>query len=159
MKFVSLKERVPKEELLEALVNDEVTNKGVKFENLSGSPKMRVKEKNGKIRIKCELIRREGERRDNGFIFGTAFYGKIKEKNGVTSLSGLITTELIYHLIFTALMVLFVLQCIFMKGLSVVPICLLIIDIFMFREEFKKQGIIKRYILRAVRRARENSNC
>ena len=98
-------------------------------------------------------MRPSGHKRDNGFIFGTAFYGKIKEKNGITKISGLITTELIFHFIFTVMLGVFIAQCIVMKGFSVIPVCLVIVDLFMFKEEFRKQGIIKRFILRAVNRA------
>jgi hypothetical protein len=153
MKLVNFKAPAPKAEVMRALYDDGVTNQNVEFKKLSGKPKMRIKEKGNRVRIKCELLREAGAKKDNGFIFGTAFYGKITEKNGVTKVCGLITTELIFHLVFLAMLVVFLVQCIYMNGFSVVPVCLVIADIFMFREEFRKQGIIKRYIARALRRA------
>ena len=38
-------------------------------------------------------------------------------------------------------------------GFSVVPICLLLFSLFMFKDEFKKQKLLCNYVLRAKRRA------
>ena len=153
MKLVNFKAPVTRQAVMNALSDDVGTNKNIKFEKLSGNPKIHVKDKGRAVKIKCELVRKDSSKKDNGFIFGTAFYGKITEKNGQTAVRGIITTELIFHTVFLALLIAFVVQCIVMQGFSVVPVCLAVLDIFMFREEFRKQGIIKRYIARALRRA------
>ena len=153
MKLVNFKAPISREAVMNALVDDVGTNQNVKFEKLSGKPKFHIKDKGRSVKIKCELMRVSSSKKDNGFIFGTSFYGKIIEKNGITSVKGLITTELIFHTIFVALLASFIVQCFYSKGFSIIPMCLVVFDIFMFREEFRKQGIIKRYIARSLRRA------
>ena len=106
-------------------------------------------ETGGKIKIKCEYM--GGATKDNAFIDGTVFRGKIIEKTGVTEIKGLITTAVIFHTILIAFFVAFVAVCIARQGFSIVPICLVIFDIFMYKDEFKKQGIIERYVYRAVK--------
>ena len=43
-----------------------------------------------------------------------------------------------------------VLKCIELGGFSVVPLVFLAISILMFGKEYKKQGVIKRYLYRAM---------
>ena len=150
MKFVKLKTRSTKEELLSMLSDNNRVNEKVKFNDKRGKPHMKLKEKNGKIRITCEMM--GGLTKDNGFVIGSFFYGKMKEKNGVTTLSGVILTAPIYHLLFLLMLGFFVAQCIINKGISVVPVFLVLFDMLLFKDEFKKQGYIYRYIYRAAAR-------
>ena len=64
-----------------------------------------------------------------------------------------IVLALFVHLFMFALFAVFIVMCIVNGGFNAVPVCLIVFDVFMFYREFKKQGLIKRYILRAVRRA------
>ena len=154
MKFVNMNFCAPKEEVLEILKDNERVNKNVRFDDYRGKPHMKIKEKiNGKIKITCEMI--GGPTKDNGFLVGTYFSGKLVEKNGRTRLSGVITTAPLYHLALIALVVVFIIQCFKLSGFSVVPPIIIIFDIFMFKNEFKKQGYIKRYLYRAARRLYE----
>ncbi len=156
MKFINIEYDAPREEVMRMLIDNEAVNKNVRFEEGNGKPLMKIKEKkNDKIRITCEMIGRAT--RDNGFLVGTYFSGKLIEKNGRTKLQGIILTAPIYHLALVAMLVIFILKCIDLKGLSVVPVLLVIFDIFMFKDEFKKQGYISRYLARAARRISEKN--
>ena len=152
MKFIKIASELPKEELLRALSDNEFVNGGVQFDGYV--PEMRVKKgKNNpdKIRITCEL--KNTATKDNGFLVGTYFSGKFKEKNGVTYLKGHITTAPIYHFVLALLVVFFIYRCITLKAFNPTPVILVIFDLFLFWREFKKQGLIERYIYRAFRRA------
>ena len=123
-----------------------------KYQNLN---RKYVPEKGkGRIKITCEMI--GGPTKDNGFLVGTYFSGRLVEKDGRTKLKGVITTAPIYHLFLIALVAVFIIQCFKLRGFSVVPPIIVIFDIFMFKNEFKKQGYIKRYLYRAARRMYEN---
>ncbi len=151
MGFLKIKFDATREDTLKMISDNERVNKNVRFDDESlGRPFMHVKEKNNGVHITCELI--GGNRRDNGFLVGTFFTGKLREKDGVTTLSGWLMTAPIYHLIMLALFVVFVIQCFKVGGLSVVPIFIVVFDIILFKNEFKKRGFIKRYLHRAARR-------
>ena len=150
MKFVKIRTSATKEQLLEMLSDNDRTNKGVTFDEKYGKPYFHVKENDGALRVKCEYM--GGATKDNAFVDGTAFRGRIREKNGVTTVTGAITTALIFHLFMLALLGVFVYQCIAVGGFNVVPLCLIAFDVFMFYKEFKKQGLIFRYLQRAVRK-------
>ena len=150
MKLIKLESSATKEELLTMLADNERVNKGVALDDKRGTPFMHVKEYGGRLRIKCEYI--GGASKDNAFIDGTHFSGKITEKNGRTEIKGVITTALVFHLILAAFFLAFIGVCIARRGFSIVPVCLIVFDIFMYKDEFKKQGIIERYLMRAVKR-------
>ena len=156
MKFINLQTPLPKDKLVKLLSDNEFVNDGVKFEQKLGKPRMHLKEKGeGKIRMTCELTERST--RDDSFnLLGTYFKGKITETDEGTVIKGYITTAPIYHLVWILLVLAFVAQCIRLGGFSVVPICLIVINLFMFWNEYKKQGLIERYIKRAIRRGIEN---
>jgi hypothetical protein len=156
MKFLDIKTEASKEAVLNMLCDNERTNTGVIFEPRLGKPLMHVKSNGNKLGIRCEFLDRG--KKDNGFIIGTRFWGWITEKNGYTRVNGFITTELIFHLVLLSLFTVFIVQCIHTKSFSPVPLILLIFDLYMFKDEFKKQGIIKRYILRAVRKVESDIN-
>ncbi len=154
MKFINIDFQTSKNEVMSMIMNNERVNGNARFDSDKGKPLMKFKEKNGRLKITCEMI--GGPTKDNGFIVGTCFTGKVKEKNGVTSINGVITTAPIYHLIMLALFAVFILQCIRFKGFSVVPILLVIFSVFIFKDEYKKQEYIRRYLYRAARRISEN---
>lgn len=149
MKFINIEFQKSKSELISLLSDSEAVNRNVKFDERHGKPVMRLKEKNGKIKITCEFI--GGATKDNGFLVGTYFSGKIIENAGKCRLKGIITTAPIYHAALFALLIVFVIRCISMKGFSVIPLILLVFDVFMFKDEFKKQGCIERFLHRASR--------
>ncbi len=151
MKFVNINSTADKDTFYGMLSDNERTNRNVIFEQKLGRPFMHIKEKGNKIKIKCELMGRATK--DNGFLEGTYFLGKIKTTDFGCNISGIIVTAPIFHLIMLAFFALFVVQCFFVGGFSVMPILLVIFDVFMFLTEFKKQRIIYRYIDRAARRA------
>ncbi len=151
MKFINMVFHDSKDTVLSILSDNEAVNKNVRFKEGNGIPIMKIKEKSkGKIRITCEMLGRAT--RDNSFIVGTYFTGKLTEENGVTKLRGVILTAPIYHIALIAMLVAFLWKCVDLKGISVVPIFLVLFDIIMFKDEFKKQGYISRYISRAARR-------
>ena len=150
MKFIKFETSASKDELISMLSDNERVNKNVTFENSKKTPHMHVKQKDGKVKIKCEYI--GGATKDNAFIDGTCFRGKITEKSGVTEIKGVISTAVIFHTVLAAFFIAFIALCIAKQGFSIVPVCLILFDIFMYKDEFKKQGIIERYIARAVKR-------
>lgn len=157
MKTINITTNLPNDKLLSLLRNNDFVNDGVKFDEKLGRPLMHVTEKkDSELRITCELTGR-ATKDDSFFLLGTYFKGKITETESGTRLSGYIATAPIYHLVWAALVVLFVLQCFRVGGFSVVPICLIVINFFMFGNEYKKQGLIERYIKRAIRRASERN--
>jgi hypothetical protein len=149
MKFVNIETSHSKEELIALIRDNEKVNPNMRADERRGKPVMKINEKGNRIKIKCEMI--GGASKDNGFLVGTYFSGKISEKKGKTRLKGVILTAPIYHLCLIALLCLFALQCIKMKGFSPVPIILLLFDLLLFEEEFKKQTYIYSYLNRAAR--------
>lgn len=149
MKFVNIETLRTKEELIALIRDNEKVNPNMRTDERRGKPVMKINEKGNRIKIKCEMI--GGASKDNGFLVGTYFSGKITEKKGRVRLKGVILTAPIYHLCLIALLCLFVLQCIKMKGFSPVPIILLLFDLLLFKEEFKKQTYIYSYLNRAAR--------
>ena len=150
MKFIRYETKASKEELLSMLSDNDSLTAGVSSETKKGTPRMHVKEVGGKIKIKCEYI--GGATKDNAFIDGTSFRGRITEKNGATELKGVISTAVIFHTVLALFFIAFIAVCIAKQGFSIVPVCLILFDIFMYKDEFKKQGIIESYIARAIKR-------
>ncbi len=153
MRFVRLKTTVPAREMKKILSDPERVNENVRFDEKRGTPKMKPTFRDDRLRVKCEMLNRPTK--DNGFLVGTYFTAKVSERDGVTTLSGIIVTEPIFHLIFLALFVYFVILCFSVGGFSVVPICLCVFVVVMFWKEYQKQGIIERYLARAFRRAED----
>ncbi len=143
--------RATRDEVISMLSDNDRVNSNVTFEGYNGTPRMKLVEKKGRIRITCEFVGRN--KRDNGFLVGTYFTGKVKERaDGVSVISGHILTAPIYHLVILALIIVFIVQCFRVGGFSVIPIFICIFDIFLFKDEFKKRGLIRRYILRGLSR-------
>ena len=158
MKFIDLKTEESAERFLSYIKNNEKINEGVRFEDKQGGrPYMHVKDNDGKIKIKCEMIGRPTK--DNGFLTGTVFRGKITEDGGVTTLKGIITTSFIYHLIMGALAIFWIVCMIVFFTPVFIPllVILAVSELLFFKDEFKKQGYIERYLLRALRRMEKES--
>ena len=157
MKFINIKTEKSSAELLSIISDNTRVNSGVKFaDKKGGKPFMHVRAKDGKLRVKCEMMGRPTK--DNGFLMGTQFYGKIIENNGETTLRGVITTSPIYHLIVFALAVALIVQMIYSGSASSIPILIfaLAFEFLFYADEFKKQGYISRYLFRAVKRLEQN---
>ena len=120
-----------------------------KFDISKGYPRIHIKEKGDRVKITCEFTGRA--RKDNAFLEGTYLIGHFSETAGKTSIKGIVLTAPIYHTILILLLAFFVYRCISLGGISIVPICLVLFSIFMFVDEFRKQGIIKRYVFRAFK--------
>lgn len=153
MKFINIKTDKSADALLSMIRDNARVNDGVKFaDKKGGKPFMHVKEKEGKLRIKCEMMGRPT--RDNGFLMGTAFYGHITEKDGAATVKGVIVTSPIYHAVVLILAIALVIQMIYNSSISSIPILVFAVafEFLFFTDEFRKQGYISRYIERAVRR-------
>ena len=150
MKIIHLKVDAPRDELVSMLKNNDAVNKNVKFNTGKGIPHIHLKENGERIKLTCEYM--GGATKDNAFFNGTRFSGKITEKDGCSTVKGVVTTAPIFHLCLAIMFVAFIVFCIVRKGFSVVPICLIVFDVFMYWNEFKKQGIIQRYLYRAAKR-------
>ena len=156
MKLINLESTVSRTELLDMISNSELVNEKVKFDENKGRPLIHLKTKGDRLRIKCEMV--GGPTKDNGFLEGTYFVGKLTEKDGISRLRGVILTAPIYHTFIVLLMALFVMRCIQLGGFNPVPIILLIFSLMMFRGEFEKQGTIERYLKRALRKAEKRTD-
>ena len=139
----------PIEEVRASLSDNKKIVDDERFDTSKGYPKIHINEKGEKIKIKCEFTGRA--RKDNGFLEGTYLVGRFYEKNGITSLKGIVLTAPIYHTVLLALFAFFIYKCISLGGFSIVPICLVLFSAFMFYDEFRKQGIIKKYVFRAFK--------
>ena len=155
MKRIKLRSTKSPEELLSAISDNDFVSEGVVFNQKGTKPYMHVKNKgNGKIKIKCEIM--GGPTKDNGFLEGTYFKGKIVKTDSGSYIKGVILTAPIFHVIITVLTVAILLQCIYLKAINVVPVFAILFDIIMFKNEFKKQGYIERYLKRAIVRLEKN---
>ena len=155
MKLINLRSTKAPQELLRAISDNSFVSDGVKFNDKGTRPHMHVKDKgNGKIKIKCEIM--GGPTKDNGFLEGTYFKGRIKEYEGGSKISGIIVTAPIFHLVLVVLSLIIIAQCIFLKAFNPIPLFAIIFDLFMFYNEFKKQGYIQRYLMRAISRLEKN---
>lgn len=149
MLFVNYKIHASAETLISNLHKNEEIVEAEKMVRGTLKPRMTVKQNNSRIKMSCKMM--GGPRTDNAFLEGTYFIGKISERNDTTALRGVIVTAPIYHLFIIALLIFFVIQCIRVGGINPIPLILVIFSIFMFKDEFKKQGLIKRYIFRAFK--------
>ena len=150
MKLINVTVESSQSELVDMLSDNDRVNENVRFDPRVGKPLMKLKEKGGRLRMTCEFTGRATK--DNGFLIGTFFWGRVREKDGKTSIKGIITTDPLFHLIILGLFCFFIVQCIINQGFSVVPIFVVLFDVMLYKDEFKKQGYIQRYIYRAVRR-------
>lgn len=149
MIFVNYKIGATKDQVMETLRDTNTVAEAEQYDTSRGIPKIHFKEKRKRIKISCEYLGRATK--DNGFLEGTYFLGSVRQDDDTTFVRGLIVTAPIYHFIFLILVGLFIYQCFKLGGISIVPIILIIFNVFMFKDEFRKQGIIKRYIFRALK--------
>ena len=149
MLFVNYSIDASADKVLDRLLDGNTVETAENYDTQNGKPNFHVKAKDSIVKIKCEMMGRGTK--DNAFLEGTYFIGKITEKDCRCRLRGLIITAPIYHLLFAALFVFFIIQCFSGGGFSPIPVILLGFDIVMFKDEFRKQGLIKRYIFRAFK--------
>lgn len=152
MKRVQIKTLCPVEDVMTMMADHGRVNEGLTFDSREGTPTLRIKQKpNGRLHMRCVLL--GGHTKDNGYIQGTFFTGRIREgADGKTELRGWIMTEPVFHLIWLALIVAAVVQMIDLGGISVTPLLLIPFVYIMFRGEYRKQEYLRRYIYRAVHR-------
>ena len=149
MLIVNYKITASRDEVMESLADNNTVVEEEKFDTSLGKPRIHIKTSGERIRMLCEIV--DAPTKDRDFKLGTSFLGRIKECDGITKISGIIVTAPIYHLVLLILFAYFIYKCISLGGFSIIPVCLLAFDVFMFWREFKKQGIIKRYIFRALK--------
>ena len=149
MLFVNYKIKAPKDALLRNLGANEKLIEEEHYDTSKGIPKLHIKQNGDKIKVGCEMLGRSTK--DNGFLEGTWLRGRITERDGVTTVKGVIITAPIYHAVILLLFAFFVYRCVSLGGISVTPIILIVFSAFMFAGEFKKQGIIKRFLFRALK--------
>jgi hypothetical protein len=150
MKYIKCRLSASMEEFTSFLADNESVNKNVNIEDKRGIPYIHVKNKNDKIKLTCEF--KGGSTRDNAFIGGTSFIGKIRVKDGKTELHGIISTAPIFHLVLFSMLAFSLIMCIVNMAFNAVPLCLVAFDLVMYKDEFRKQGIIEKYIFRAAKR-------
>ena len=151
MKLINLRSHKEPEELFAAICDNSFVSDGVKFNEKGTRPHMHVKDKgNGNLKIKCEIM--GGPTKDNGFLEGTYFVGRIKKSERGSVIKGIILTAPIFHFALILLTAVIIAQCIFLKAINVIPVFAVLFDVLMFKNEFKKQGYIQRYLMRAISR-------
>ncbi|MBO5879985.1 MAG: hypothetical protein J6Q68_05485 [Clostridia bacterium] len=154
MKFVSIKSDSSRDALLKAISDNNFVSENVVYNSKGTKPYMHVKEKNGTVKIKCEI--KGGPTKDNGFIVGTYFRGRIFERDGGSELKGIIVTAPIYHAVIVAFTVFMIWQCIVQQGFNLVIPFIWLFNFILFKSEYKKQGYIQRYLYRAARLLQKN---
>ncbi len=152
MKRIKLQTVCPRASVMQMLLDNAHVNAGLNFDDREGAPTVQIKQgRDGRVRMRCYMV--GGPTKDNGFIQGTFFVGRIREDAaGMCHVRGVIMTEPVFHLAFAALIVVAVVQMLKLGGVSLTPILLIPFVYFMFRKEYRKQEYLRRYILRAVRR-------
>jgi hypothetical protein len=121
VKFINISTVHKKDDVLSFIKDNNKVNEGVRFDDKYGrKPLMHIKEDDGKLRIKCEMI--DGPTKDNGFLAGTVFRGKITERDGMTTISGVITTSVIYHIALIALIALVFVQMLIHSAYGLVSV-------------------------------------
>ena len=149
MKLVNYKTTAKREQLLSLIKDSNRVNEKVKFDDKLGRPQMFVKERKNSITVTCRYV--GGNSRDDGFIIGTFFWGRIVEKNGETRLNGVILTAPLFYAAILGLLVYSIIRGIALGGFNPIALILAVASYLMFRGEFKKQGVIERYLHRAIR--------
>lgn len=149
MLFVNYDISAPLENLISNIKDNDKVVAEENYDTKNGKPKMHIKQKAGRLKIKCEMT--ELGTKDNGFLEGTYFLGSIKENSGRSSVKGVILTAPIYHFVFLVLLGIVIYQSITMVAIPITAIFLVLFDLMMFKGEFRKQSLIKRYIFRAFK--------
>lgn len=153
MKIIKLQTEKNRDEVISMLKDNERVNQNVRFSDKRGrKPYMHIRDNGESVRIKCEMI--GGPTKDNGFLVGTVFRGKLSERDGVTTLKGMVTTSVIYHLVMLFLVLTWLFFLIFYSAFALISLILFAVafEYMFFKDELKKQGYIERYIIRAFKR-------
>lgn len=150
MRFIKLKSGLSRDRLLDVIRDADFVNDRVKFDESKGKPVLHIKDNGKLVRMRCELI--GGPTKDNGFLEGTYFCGKIAEKDESTIINGIIITAPIYHTLLLFLFAFYIYRCITLGGFNPLPLILMLFSILMFKKEFEKQGTIVKYLKRAIRK-------
>lgn len=156
MKLIDYTIASTKEEFLDTVRDNRVVNASVRFGEDGAYPTAEIKEGKRHLRIRCRMV--GGATRDNGFLFGTFFWGTLRERDHASRLRGIIVTEPLLHLLWAAIVAYFVITCIQLGGISLIPVFLSILMFFMFKPEYKKQGILARYLARAAQRVKRSES-
>ncbi len=141
MKFVKIIAEATRERVLEVLENPEMASGKSKYDERRGKPNIKTKTKGNWLYATCEMV--GGYKKDNGFLVGTYFLGRMKEKDGKTYIGGVVVTSPIYHLLLLGFCIFFIVRAILTLSFNFLPVVLSLFSLFMFKDEFKKQGIIK----------------
>ena len=151
MKFIKFRSDKGRDDVISMISDNSRVNDNVRFDEKRGIPHMHVKIRKDKVNIRCEMMGRPTK--DNGFVFGgTFFVGKIKESDGKTEVSGIVITSPIYHAVVIALVIFNIVMSFKLGGISIIPIFAVLFEFLFFKDEFRKQGYIIRYLERAFRR-------
>ena len=152
MRFIDITYPLSQEETVELLSDNKKINENVRFDEKRGRPNVTLKEKGkGRVVISCQMVDRPTK--DNGFLVGTYFTGKFTFDGTSTRLKGVILTAPIYHLFMILLVISYLAICVIYKFFDIIPFLFVAFDVFMFKDEFRKQGTIERYLRRALRRS------
>lgn len=155
MKWISMTTVASAQEVAMLLADNNRMNERIRYEEGELRPRMHVRYRAPRLRVRCEMT--GGPTKDNGYLQSTFFWGTLREKGGKTHLRGVIVTEPIFHLLWLAMMIYFVVQCVTLGGISVVPICLSAFLFFMLAKEYKKQNRIRIYLTVAFRRLEQSA--
>ena len=147
MKFVNLKTSASLTTVAEVLQKTARPSDNSKFDERRGRVTMFPKIIGSRISVSCRFI--GGNTQDNGHILGTFFIGSLKEKSGGAKLFGVIMTAPHFHIPWFALLAYFVYRMVAEGLFSPIPIILSLFALFMFKPEYAKQSMIKRYLKRA----------
>ncbi len=149
MLFVNYDIKAPLDSLMSNITDNDKVVSEENYDLSRGKPRMHIKSKGDRLKIKCEMTERPTK--DNGFLEGTYFLGSAKEKNGRSYVKGIILTAPIYHFVFLIMLGIVIYQSVKMVAIPITAIFLVLFDIMMFKGEFAKQSLIKRYIFRAFK--------
>ncbi len=150
MKFVNFKIPTNREAVLSTVSDFRLVNQKLKSADGEPAPGVTVKKLGENLfRIRCNYI--GGPTKDDGFVEGTFFLGFAKNVENGCRMKGIILTEPVFHVIFSVLFVFLLVKSIMASAIPVMPLCLLAFVIFMLRKEYKKQNMLYRYLVRAVK--------
>ena len=147
MRLVNLKTDASGELVREILEKTAKPQDGLKYDERRGRPTMLPSFKGRRLFVACRFI--GGSTRDNGHLLGSFFIGRLSEKGGGCALSGVIMTAPHFHIPWIGLLIYFLVRMLTEGLFSPIPIILSVFVIFMFKEEYSKQSLIKRYLRRA----------
>ena len=119
MKFVSIKSSATEKDVVDALGNSEKVNERVQFDERRGRPLMKLKRKKNTLYISCEMI--GGPAKDNGFIIGSFFLGRIKQRAYGSKITGILLTAPLYHLVLLGFCTYFLIRSIQVHGIAPLP--------------------------------------